>query len=84
MMLEPLRGAVVFVCRWRADGDLTFLDPLSRRLADGTGAKLVIRISKEVTHVIFQQKALASPQERKLEEDKLRELYDKIEKVCAW
>lgn len=79
-MAVPLLGSVVHVIRWRADGEVTFHGPLSRRLEDA-GAKLAVRMSREVTHVIFVQKALASPHEKKLEEDKLRDIYDKIEKV---
>lgn len=79
-MLDPLRGCVIYVLRWRSDGDVTFHGPLSRRLSDA-GAKLAIRITKEVSHIIFQQKALATPHEKKLEEDKLRDIYEKMEKV---
>jgi|LauGreSuBDMM15SN_2_FD.fasta_scaffold125443_1 hypothetical protein len=79
-MTDSLRGSVVYVVRWRADGDITFHGPLSRRLEDA-GARLAIRTSREVTHVVFVQKALASPHERSLEEEKLREIYGKIEKV---
>ena len=78
--MEPLTGLVVYLVKWRADGDIAFHGPLARKLSSA-GAKLATRLSKEVSHIVFQQKALATPHELKLEEEQLRELYEKISKV---
>lgn len=78
--MEPLSGLAVYIVKWRADGDVAFHGPLSRKLSSA-GAKLASRPSKEVSHIVFQRKALATPQELKLEEEQLRELYEKISKV---
>lgn len=73
-------GAVVHVVKWSADGDLTLLELLSSRLAS-QGARVLTRLAPNATHVLFQRKALASPEQKRAEEEKLRELYKKLEKV---
>ncbi len=76
-----LSGVVVYVVKWRADGDLSFLASLTRKL-ESLGARIVSRIAgSQVTHIIFQQKAMPTDEERAREVDKLREIYEKIEKV---
>lgn len=79
---QALAGTVVYIVRWRADGDISFQGPLARKVASH-GARVVQRLTKDVTHVLLQLKPLPSPSERALEQDKLRELYAKVDKVCA-
>jgi hypothetical protein len=76
-------GAVVHVVRWCVDGDLTLLDLVASKLARH-GARMVMRLpAKDVTHVVFQTRALASFEEKRSEEDKMRELYRKVDKASA-
>lgn len=77
---QALAGTVVYIVRWRADGDISFQGPLARKVASH-GARVVTRLTKDVTHVLLQLKPLPSPSERALELDKLRELYAKVDKV---
>lgn len=81
---KPLfAGAVVHVVRWSVDGDLTLLDLVAGKLAKH-GARMVMRLpAKDVTHLVFQTRALGTPEEKRSEEDKIRELYRKLEKVST-
>jgi hypothetical protein len=73
-------GVVAYVVKWRADGDLSFLTSFTRKL-ESNGARVASRLQKDVTHVVFQQKALSTCQEQQLEIEKIRELYEKLIKV---
>jgi hypothetical protein len=46
------------------------------------GGKVAPRLSKEVTHIIFQRKFQPSALERSAEDAELRGLYDRVAKVC--
>jgi hypothetical protein len=66
---------VVHIVRFRADGDVSFLGSLARRIIS-RGGRITNRIAKETTHIIFQEKPCCSAAERAAEEAKLRELFD--------
>eukprot|EP00798_Chlamydomonas_sp_ICE-L_P009913 gene9913-7780_t len=75
-----LAGVTAFLVKWRADGDLNFYGPLSTKLAQ-LGARLVTRLGKDVTHIIFQKIAMPNLSQKAAEEEKLRELHEKIAKA---
>lgn len=48
------------------------------------GAKVSLRIGKDVTHIVYQRKLDAQPGKERLGlEAELRGLYDKVAKVCG-
>lgn len=63
-----------------------FLGPVDTKQAlshklEGLGAKLVSRLGKEVTHIIFMRQRTADAQEQAAEDSELRALYGKTSKV---
>ena len=73
--------AVVHIIRFRADGDVSFLGALARKIIS-RGGRITNRIAKDCTHIIFQEKPCCSTSEKAAEDAKLRELFDeKLDKV---
>ena len=70
---------VVHIVRFRADGDVSFLGALARKII-GRGGRIASRIGRDCTHIIFQEKPCCSASEKASEEAKLRELFDKLDK----
>lgn len=56
---------------------------LTERL-QSLGAKIAGRLSKEVTHIIFQRQRFADADEHSAEDSDLRALYDRTAKVREW
>ena len=54
-----LTGTTVHVLRWRVDDDFTMHGPLTKRIEDN-GGRIIARIARDVTHVIFQAKVQGS------------------------
>ncbi|GFR48773.1 hypothetical protein Agub_g10594 [Astrephomene gubernaculifera] len=63
----------------RVDGDARAVHAVCEKVKE-LGGKAAPRLSKEVTHVIFQRKLNSSYQERLLEDELLREIYKKAQK----
>ena len=53
---------------------------LARKL-EGMGARVVTRLGKEVTHIVFQRQRSADKEEQDADDVELRSLYDKAAKV---
>lgn len=73
-------GSVVAFVHSRVDGDARVHDAVVAKLR-ALGARPVARISKEVTHVIFQRKLHPTQQERAAECADLRGIHDRVAKV---
>ncbi|PNH08975.1 hypothetical protein TSOC_004449 [Tetrabaena socialis] len=72
-----LSGCCIFIWQ-RIDHDAYAHSALVAKVK-ALGAKPAARLSKEVTHVIFQRKLQSNLQERKAEDTDLRSLYGKVE-----
>lgn len=64
----------------RVDGDAHLHQAVLAKLK-GLGARVAARLSKDVTHIIFQRKLQATLAERTAEDADLRSIYDKVAKV---
>lgn len=75
-----LHDVTAFVCCRADDAAQRVLTSQLKAL----GAKVSLRIGKDVTHIIYQRKLDAQPgKERVALEAELRSVYDKVAKVCA-
>ncbi|KAK9838709.1 hypothetical protein WJX74_001816 [Apatococcus lobatus] len=61
----------------RADGSVDSKAAIARVL-EGLGAKTCSRLSKDVTHIIFQKPTTATIQEKLAQEQEIKQLYDSI------
>ena len=53
------------------------------RVLEGLGAKTCARLSKDVTHIIYQKPQAATVQEKLVQEQEIKQLYDSIMHVRA-
>lgn len=68
-----LKGCTVYV--WALDGgDVMTYGGLTAKVK-GFGGKVVSRLTKEVTHIIFHRKHSPLPRERLQEDDAIRHFY---------
>ena len=63
-----------------AHGDKNVHNAVTNKLK-GLGARINARLGKEVTHIIFQRKHNATPEEVAAEDGELRTLFEKANKV---
>jgi hypothetical protein len=61
-------------------GDRNVHNAVTKKLKD-LGARISARIGKEVTHIIFQRKHNATAEEVAAEDEQLRALFEKANKV---
>eukprot|EP00198_Chlamydomonas_reinhardtii_P006492 XP_001695828.1 predicted protein [Chlamydomonas reinhardtii] len=73
-----LEGCSVHVWQ-RVDGDVSTTQAINAKLR-ALGAKTLPRLTKDVTHVIFQRKLQSTAQERNAEDGDLRTIYSKVGK----
>lgn len=66
----------------RVDGDVSTTQAINAKLR-ALGAKTLPRLTKDVTHVIFQRKLQSTAQERNAEDGDLRTIYSKVGKVSS-
>lgn len=74
-----LTGVVSYVPT-RVDGDHSVQSAVINKLV-AAGARVSRQLGSSTTHVVFLQKLLPSFQEQVLQDDIIKELYEKIEKV---
>lgn len=79
--MTHLSRVVAYVPK-RVDGDQTVHSAVSRKLLS-LGAKLVSRFTKDLTHIVFLKKLLATQQEQGREEEILRDLFERAAKVVV-
>lgn len=75
-----LSDVVAYVVCCTAHGSLDDKKILTRKL-ESLGASVKARFGKGVTHVVFRRNASASLEQRQMDDDDLRGLYAKAEKV---
>ena len=74
-----LKSVVSYVPH-RVDGDLSVQSAVINKLI-AAGARVSKQLSSSTTHVVFLQKLLPSFQEQVLQDDIIKDLYEKIAKV---
>ncbi len=75
-----LSDVVAYVVCCTAQGSLDDKQALNRKL-ESLGASVKARFGKGVTHVVFRRSASASSEQKQLDDEELRGLYAKAEKV---